>query len=121
VRVLVDSSVWISHLQSPNAKLIQLLEVGEVVIHPFILGELASGNLRDRARLLGDLKKIPILNEVSFTEVLELIENQKLFGKGLGWVDCQLLATALVNEVKIFTKDLALQTAAKRLGVGCLK
>ena len=83
--VLVDSSVWIAHFRYRQADLAELLEDGLVLMHPFILGELACGNLKNRVSLLSDLEALPQARRASDADVMHLIDARKLWGRGLGW------------------------------------
>ncbi|MBI3535128.1 MAG: PIN domain-containing protein [Deltaproteobacteria bacterium] len=105
INTLVDSSIWIDHFHKPNQKLITLLEHKEVLIHSAVLGELAAGELKNRVKTISDLKQIPLVTEVQSIEVLEFIENKNLFGKGLSWVDIQILASCLVSNCYLLTND----------------
>jgi hypothetical protein len=103
--VLVDTSVWISHLRDGNAELANLLDNGRVLCHPLIVGELACGNLKDRTVILSFLQLLPISIEVEHHEVLSFIDNNLLMGKGLGYVDVHLLTSAVLTGVPIWTLD----------------
>jgi len=115
--VLVDTSVWVSHLQSGNARLRELLEAGKVVSHPFIIGELALGNLKNRQEILSLLMALPAASSATHDEVLRFIEEQRLMGLGLGYVDIHLLAAARLTAVPLWTTDKHLKAAAIRLQV----
>jgi hypothetical protein len=117
VKWIVDSSTWISHLNHPVPKLVTILETGDVLMHPAVIGDLSCGNFRHRASILSDLKRLPRAEEGRMDEILQMIESQKLYGKGLGWVDCQLLASATLSSAGILTQDQALANAAARLGL----
>lgn len=112
---LVDSSVWISHFHRPDKRVIGLLESGQILIHSAVLGELAAGSIRNRARVLSDLKLIPGIPEVPSEEVLEFIEIRKLHGRGLSWVDLQLLASCLAAGRSLLTEDRLLGRAFESL------
>ena len=84
--VLVDTSVWVSHLRDPNASLERLLNNGNVVCHQFIIGELACGNLRNRTEILSLLQSLPMATQAAHEEVMQFIENNQLMGKGLGYI-----------------------------------
>ena len=116
--VLVDTSVWIDHLRSPNLQLMDLLLVGQVLGHPAVLGELSCGNLKDRRNFLLSLSELPQATPASNAEVLNFIEARKLYGRGLGWVDAHLLASARLSGCRLLTLDLRLQQAAMDLAVG---
>lgn len=113
--VLVDTSVWVDHLRSSNAKLATLLNDGEAVIHPFIIGELACGNLKNRKQIISLLHALPHIDKADGDEVLFFIEKHKLMGLGIGLIDCHLLASCILGKVKLLTKDKRLRDTAKKL------
>ena len=113
--ILVDSSVWIGHLHKSDPKLVEFLVARSILIHPAVLGEISAGNLKNRSKILGDLKLIPRVAEVSADEVLDFIEVRKLFGKGLSWVDIQLLASCLAAQCSLYTHDLRLENVFEEL------
>jgi predicted nucleic acid-binding protein len=115
--VLVDTSVWISHLQSGDTPLWRLLEEGKVILHPFIIGELACGNLKNRREIISLLKTLAGAVTAGHEEVLQFIEDQRLMGSGLGYVDVHLLASARLTAVPLWTNDRNLREAAVRLGI----
>lgn len=115
--ILVDTSVWIEHLRKGNARLAALLVDGEVLRHPFVLGELAYGNLRNRVELLRLLNTLPGARVAEHDEALRLIETERLHGRGLGWVDVHLLASALLSGCALWTMDKALARTAARLEI----
>jgi predicted nucleic acid-binding protein len=119
--VLVDTSVWIEHLRVGEPALAELLTEASVLIHPFITGELACGNLKNRTRVLADLNTLPASKSASHNEVFRLIENRRLWGKGIGWVDGHLLASALVTECQFWTLDKRLRQVARDAGVASPK
>ena len=86
-------------------------------MHPFVSGELACGNLKSRATILSDLHALPPAKVASNTEVLQLIEDRRLWGRGLGWVDVHLLASALLSHCGFWTLDKKLGEAAAELGL----
>lgn len=114
--ILVDTSVWIDHLRSGESALVTALEGAQVLMHPFVIGELACGNLENRAevlKLLGDLPASPTAMD---SEVLGLIERRALMGRGIGYIDAHLLAsTALADDARIWTRDQRLAVAAADL------
>jgi predicted nucleic acid-binding protein len=114
--ILVDTSVWIEHLRSGSAKLVRLLRSGQVWTHAFIIGEIACGDLRNRSRILADLAALPLAVSATDEEVLRLIDERKLWGKGIGWVDAHLLASAALSKCPLWTLDNALRRAANSLG-----
>jgi predicted nucleic acid-binding protein len=110
--VLVDTSIWISHFRDGNPELANLLNDGTVLCHPLIIGELACGNLKDRALILSFLQLLPMSIEAEHEEVLSFIENESLMGRGIGYVDVQLIASALLTDVPIWTLDKKLAQVA---------
>ena len=115
--ILADTSVWIRHFRIGVPDLVTLLNAGEIVSHFVVLGELAVGGLRNRAQTLADLLALPPITESPFLDSLEKIELNHLYGTGLSWGDVQLLASAIVNAIPIWTYDIPLQTHAQRLRV----
>ena len=114
--ILADTSVWVDHLRKGTPRLAVALNDGNVLMHPFVLGELACGNLqnrRDVLRLLADLPGALVAGE---REALEFIERRALMGRGIGYVDVHLLASAaLGNGVRLWTKDKRLDQIANEL------
>ena len=98
--ILVDTSVWVDHLRSGLPHLTTALDGGKVLIHPWVIGELACGNLHDRGRVLELLQGLTAATVASDSEVLQLIEQQKLMGRGIGYVDAHLLASARLLLIK---------------------
>jgi predicted nucleic acid-binding protein len=113
--VLVDTSVWVSHFRETNDDLVETLNVGEVVCHPFIIGELACGNLKNRANIIALLEALPKALVVDHEELLSFIEARKVMGKGLGYIDAHLLAAALLTGVSLWTIDKKLDKVAGEL------
>lgn len=116
--ILVDTSVWIDHLRSSNPALVGLLHGGAVLSHPWIVGEVALGNLRNRREVIESLRRLPSATVADDGEVLLLIEAEHLHGTGIGFVDAQLLAAArLTRDGLLWTRDKRLAAAAGKLGV----
>ena len=113
--VLVDTSVWVSHLRDGNTELANLLNNGNVLCHPLIVGELACGNLKDRAVIISFLQLLPMSIEAEHEEVLSFIENNHLMGKGIGYVDAHLIASAVLTGIPIWTFDKKLAQVADNL------
>lgn len=113
--ILVDTSVWIDHFRGKDraVTLTGRLEAEEVVLHPWVVGELALGHLGStRGQILSDLRLLPTVELVTDDEVLSMIEARRLWGTGLGWVDAGLLAAALAARVSLWTFDGPLGRAA---------
>lgn len=115
--VLVDTSVWVEHLRRGLPELARLLGVGSVVCHPFVLGELACGNLKNRQEILELLQTLCICPVASHEEVLAFIETNHLMGRGLGYIDMHLLASAKLDDLLLWTFDRPLTSAASYLNV----
>jgi predicted nucleic acid-binding protein len=113
--VLVDTSVWVMHLRQGNTGLDALLNDGMVVCHPFIVGELASGNLKNRSEILVHLQALPQAILAGHAEVLHFIEQYHLMGKGLGYIDMHLLASSVLTKVSLWTLDKKLHEVAVKL------
>ena len=119
--VLVDTSVWVMHFREGSKELSGLLNEGSVLCHPFIIGELACGNLKDRAVILSYLKLLPMSIEAEPEEVLSFIESKHLMGQGVGYVDVHLIASAVLTGVSIWTFDKKLAQTADSLHITYLK
>lgn len=115
--VLVDNSIWVNHLRQGSRKLEKLLIDGKVVCHPFIIGELACGNLKNREEILSLLLSLPMASTVEFDEYLFFISRHRLMGTGIGFVDANLLASARLAGIPLWTADKRLKSAAKRLNL----
>jgi predicted nucleic acid-binding protein len=116
--ILVDTSVWIDHFRTDDATLRDLLEQRLVLCHPWVVGEIALGNLRRRDEIIGLLNRLPQATVAAPHEVLGLVERHALHGTGIGYVDAQLLAaTRLTGDATLWTRDKRLREAARRLGI----
>ena len=114
---LVDTSVWVAHFRAANARLAELLSSGQVLCHPFVIGELACGNLRNRQEILVLLAALPRASVAEHDEIMTLLESSRLYGRGLGWVDLHLLTSALLSRCVLWTLDRPLQRAAAAVKV----
>jgi len=103
--ILVDTSVWVEHLRSGAIGLEELLSDGQVACHPFIIGELACGNLKNRTEILSLLHDLPMATRADDHEVFQFIEDHKLMGKGLGYIDIHLLMSAMLTRIPLWTID----------------
>ena len=116
--VLADTSIWIDHFRGSNRRLAKLLDRGDVVMHPFVIGELLLGKVRKITEMIDDLNALPKATVASDSEVLKFIAERKLPGSGIGYVDAHLLAaTALTLETAIWTRDKRLLAAAGSLSL----
>jgi predicted nucleic acid-binding protein len=116
--ILVDTSVWVNHLRHANPRLSQALIDGHVLMHPFVIGEIACGNLRSRPQVLGDLQRLPSAIPADHDEVLGFLDQHRLFGAGITWIDAHLLASARLSNCRLWTLDTDLLTAASTLHLG---
>jgi predicted nucleic acid-binding protein len=115
--ILVDTSVWIDHLRRRNPQLVRLLELNMVYLHPWVIGELACGQLKNRADILEHLSNLTLVTQASDSEVMEFLERNRLYGRGVGWVDLHLLASALLTNCPFWTLDRRLSQIAHDLDV----
>ena len=116
--ILVDASVWIEHVRTPDEVMLELLHDQRVLTHPFVIGEIVLGHVRRRETVLSELKELPLAAVVDDDEVLEFIEERRLFGQGIGYVDAHLLASSMItNRASIWTLDKNLRAAAEKLGL----
>ena len=113
--VLADTSVWIDHLRRGSPLLMDLLDEALVACHPLVIGELACGNLRNREGILTLLSELPMALSAEHTEALKLLHDEQLHGRGLGWVDIHLLASARLTTCALWTLDKPLHQAAVML------
>ena len=115
--ILVDTSVWVDHLRRGDPGLVDLLERSAVLMHPFVVGEIACGSLRDRESILELLQDLPAAVVATPDEVLKFIGSRALHGKGIGYVDVHLLASvALTPGIQLWTRDTKLHRIAALLG-----
>ena len=112
---LVDTSVWVHHLRHGSNDLRRLLDNAEVLCHPFIIGELACGTMKNRTQVLDLLNALPQALVAEHGEVLQFLEEKRFYGRGLGWIDLHLLASASLNRATLWTMDSALKRAADQL------
>jgi len=115
--VLVDTSVWVTYLRKGDDRLAAMLNNNLVMIHPFVIGELACGTMKNRTEILRLLHDLPEVEMAELPEVLTLIESHQLMGQGLGLIDMFLLSSCLLSGVLLWTLDKSLAAAAERLGV----
>jgi hypothetical protein len=115
--ILADTSVWIDHLRHGNSRLGHLLHDGEVLSHPFVVGELACGFLTKRTEILSLLSTLPNVTVAHQFEVIRFVDTERLYGRGLGWIDMHLLASAVLTRTPIWTLDKTLARVASTLGV----
>lgn len=116
--ILVDTSVWVDHLRFRNEDLVSLLEGDQVLAHPFVIGELACGRLHNRREILRHLATLPMAAVARDEEVLAFVDSRRLFGRGIGWIDVHLLASAVLSHAALLTLDLRLARVAGTLGAG---
>ncbi len=115
--ILVDTSVWIHHLRFSDNYLSALLEAGLVLGHPMVIGELSCGSLKNRAEFLSNLKSLPLAVRARDEEVYAVLDRHRFFGKGIGWIDAHLLASALIGSSGLWTRDESLAALAAQLKI----
>ncbi|MCV9940852.1 type II toxin-antitoxin system VapC family toxin [Boseaceae bacterium BT-24-1] len=114
---LIDASVWIDHLRYGEPRLVEFLSDDQVVVHPFVVGEIALGSLTRRDVVIDVLEALPHAPVARHEEVMALIEHERLYGLGIGYVDVHLLASARLAGTAVWTRDRRLRDAAERLSV----
>ncbi len=117
MNLLADTSVWVDHWRSASPRFAALLGEDRIILHPFILGELALGTIPSRSEALRRLGRLRTTSVAQNREVLGLIERTPLWGRGIGWVDAHLLAAALLDRIQLWTLDQQLHAVAQELGV----
>jgi predicted nucleic acid-binding protein len=115
--ILVDTSVWIDHFRGELQGLVDILDRGDVVIHPFVIGELACGSLSNREETLALLQQLRSITVAEHDEVMSFIVRRRLYGRGIGYVDVHLLASVALDEARLWTKDRRLRELAGSLGL----
>ena len=115
--ILVDTSIWIDHGRRRNGQLVEWLTEGLVLGHPFVQGELACGRMPRRAEVLALLDELPPATVVSHGDLLHFVDQHRLMGRGLGWIDLHPLASTLVSRATLATRDGRLARVARALGV----
>ncbi len=116
--ILVDSTIWVDHLRRTDPALVERLNAGVVFIHPFIIGEIALGSLRQRDVVLSTLRGLPRATQATDDEVQTFIEQQPLYSLGIGYIDAHLLTSVrLTSGMRLWTRDRRLNEIATRLGV----
>ncbi|MBI5331375.1 MAG: type II toxin-antitoxin system VapC family toxin [Betaproteobacteria bacterium] len=116
--ILVDTSVWIDHLRQSDPVLVGLLESGQVLVHPYVVGELALGHLKNRHDVLTNLCNLPAATPATEKEMLGFIEAQALYGLGIGYIDAHLLAAArLTPGTTLWTRDKRLLAVSEQMGL----
>ncbi len=116
--ILIDTSVWIEHLRTGDRELAHLLDADQALVHPFVIGELACGNLARRQEVLAMLQDLPALPAAEDSEVLYFIGRNRLMGLGIGYIDMHLLAAVtLAPPARLWTRDKRLEAVADRLGL----
>lgn len=119
--ILVDTSMWIAHLRSENEALVKLLEEDLVACHPWVIGEMAMGSIKNRSDFLQMLALLPSLEVIKESRVMAFVESNRLFQKGIGWVDAQLLAASAVWPCRLWTADKRLAEIARELEIGWIE
>ena len=115
--VMVDTSIWVDHLREGSHHLEELLLDTKVVCHPFIVGELACGNIKNRNEFLSLIQTLPVAPVIDLNEFLYFVDQNRLMGKGIGFVDIHLLASALLSEIPLWTSDKKLKSVLTELNI----
>ena len=115
--ILLDTSVWVEHFRNRASAAAAVLEKGAVLVHPYVVGELACGNLARRAEVLALLRSLPNVTVATDDEVLAFIDSRQIAGRGIGYIDAHLLASAFLENTRLWTLDPRLAEVATQLGV----
>jgi predicted nucleic acid-binding protein len=115
--ILVDTSIWVDHFRRVDVALSALLLEGSVACHPFVVGELACGNLANRKTVLSLLSALPTLSKASDREALEFIERHRISGRGIGLIDVHLLASCMLDNALLWARDKRLADVAAEMGL----
>jgi predicted nucleic acid-binding protein len=116
--ILVDSSVWMDHIRRNDSGLIRLLETDAVLLHPFIIGEIAMGSMANRLAVIHELSKLPQIPMAQHEEVMKFVASHRLFGLGIGYIDAHLLASVRITPAALlWTRDRRLHEAANKLSL----
>jgi predicted nucleic acid-binding protein len=116
--ILADTSVWIDHFRSGDREMRELLNQGQIVIHPFVIAELALGSLRDRAKTLALLDLLPQVRVVQLSELRLMIEARRLYSLGIGLTDAHMIGSVFINSPTVlWTRDKRLRKVAEALGI----
>jgi predicted nucleic acid-binding protein len=118
--ILVDTSIWIDHFRKSDEDLVGLLNSNQAMIHSMVIGEIALGQLKRREIVLSSLRELPAAKVANEEEVMAFIDEAKLFGSGIGYIDAHLLASARLSDVNLWTRDKELLAVARRLGLSKL-
>ncbi|MFW6243721.1 MAG: type II toxin-antitoxin system VapC family toxin [Desulfovibrionales bacterium] len=113
--ILVDTSVWVEHLRTGTIGLDRPLSEGRVACHPFVIGELACGNLKNRKKILSLLQELPMATRATDQELMQFIDARNLMGRGLGYIDIHLLMSALLTGIPLWTLDKRLHQATEAI------
>jgi len=117
--ILADTSVWANHLRNHDPLMVSLTDGERLLMHPYVIGELSMGNLHDRAAFIVALRQMEGVTLATDSEVSRLVEDNRLYGTGIGWIDAHLLAsTLLTDDVQLWSHDRRLSAAAIRFGRG---
>jgi len=115
--VIVDTSIWVDHLRKGSLHLEKLLLEAKVVCHPFVIGELACGNIKNRNEFLSLIQTLPMAPIINLDEFLYFVEQNKLMDKGIGFIDTHLLASARLSEIPLWTSDKKLKSVSMELNI----
>ena len=115
--VVADANIWVHHWRKSNPLLIDMVADGEILTHPIVIGELSMGNLSRREQTLWDLTRLGRPPLATDSETLRMVEGRRLWGRGIGWNDAKILASVVLGNCLLWTRDLRLDAIAHELGV----
>ncbi|MGD0548494.1 MAG: type II toxin-antitoxin system VapC family toxin [Terracidiphilus sp.] len=116
--ILADTSIWVNYLRGGNAEMARLLGGGQILMHPFIVAEIALGSLHNRRKRLEEMEALLEVRVAQLDEVRQMIESRSLYSKGIGLTDAHLIASCLLTPgTQLWTRDGAMENVAKDLGI----
>ena len=116
--ILADTAIWIEYFRDRNPRMRELMNSGQISIHPFVIAELALGSLHDRANTLAQLDKLASGRVAHLSELRRMIEAHSLYSRGIGFTDAHLIASCLLTPgTQLWTRDIRLRTIAETLGI----
>lgn len=115
--VVVDTNIWVFHWRQSNRLLMEMAEDGEIWIHPIVIGELSMGTLRNRDQTLWDLTRLGRPPLATDAETRQMVEARRLWGRGIGWNDAKILASVVIGNCLLWTKDQRLDEIAGEMDV----
>lgn len=116
-QILADANIWVHHWRIPNPQLLELTDAGRILTHPIVIGELSMGNLRNREATLWSLVRLGRPPLATDAETRQMVEARRLWGRGIGWNDAKILASVVIGNCLLWTRDARLDEIAAEMSV----